>query len=1035
MAVLKIDVVVNDHGAEQKLRQIETATRGIDGATASASASIVKSSSATVSAFSSMSSAAMGFIKTTAAMFAGNLLFSVVNGIGNLGREAFRAAGTLTDLSARSGITISTLQRLSFVGMQAGVSMQAFADAGFMLGVRLNKGSDSVVAAVKQLGLNFAELRSMSPDQMMGAVLSALSKVGSEQERNRLGVELFGRSFKTISAAVTSDYDEMARAARTSGDAQIRALDAASDAWDRWVQNRKADATAALGTLVLVGQTAANLGIWDSVKGALAGAWQMARMDRGLLGAGNFSQMVVGGMGGILAKRPIDKSDVTLPNPNRKTAEDLEDEARELRRVTDERKRAAEEWQKFNDKISGREAIASAKTWLAHLRDVGGVTKLTKDATKDLVKVLDEAIAAYIRLGQRAPAAMLQTWAGLQTAQMVNPELTTSLSQSTLDDARKRAELKAMTERFMGFGVGPSLMLAGAPALVTSLSQETIDANLDSITRVINPWRDGFRALGQQLPDLIFNALRSGSIGGFITTVAGGLGQQFSQTFSKALAAAGGDMAKLGFGTKAMGMAGMGIGAGFQGFEIGGAVGSPGKGALAGAASGAMAGAGFGPIGMGVGAAIGAIGGWLGGRKAQKEARQQMEEQRAEWIKQFGGIQKLKELAAELNVNLGNAFSTKKPEEFRKSVELLNAAIERKNNLLAGVGLITEGTNARAANMGTQADANVVGAGALASFGLQVGTGTSAVQALANLSPSIEALRTSLAGGNVELGTATQRLLELAGIVEANRVPFQNLAADGQVLQGMMQGNIRDFDLFKAITTDIGVQLQGMIDKGVPTAQVFALAQPQLQAIWEAQQKWRFEVDGTTQALLDQAVQQGIVGENAKSVQQQMLDALVGMKDVLITIAQAMGALPNAAANAARGINDAFDSVRPPRFDPNQIEVESPELPEAHTGGLIGWRRLHGGGLASDEVPIIGQRGEFMISRRGVAAVGVGTLQRINRGESVGGGVTFAPGAIVINGDVDSEDRVTDLAIAIAEQIRLNKGGVFQRYQAALGNA
>ncbi len=46
-----------------------------------------------------------------------------------------------------------------------------------------------------------------------------------------------------------------------------------------------------------------------------------------------------------------------------------------------------------------------------------------------------------------------------------------------------------------------------------------------------------------------------------------------------------------------------------------------------------------------------------------------------------------------------------------------------------------------------------------------------------------------------------------------------------------------------------------------------------------------------------------------------------------------------------------------------------------HDGGYID--KFHGGGLAHDEVPAVLQRGEYVVSRRGVAA-----LDRINRGES-----------------------------------------------------
>jgi len=48
-----------------------------------------------------------------------------------------------------------------------------------------------------------------------------------------------------------------------------------------------------------------------------------------------------------------------------------------------------------------------------------------------------------------------------------------------------------------------------------------------------------------------------------------------------------------------------------------------------------------------------------------------------------------------------------------------------------------------------------------------------------------------------------------------------------------------------------------------------------------------------------------------------------------------------------------------------------------HTGGMV--KRMHSGGLKSDEVPIIAQRGEFMVRRSAVAKVGVPFLRRVNQ--------------------------------------------------------
>ena len=81
----------------------------------------------------------------------------------------------------------------------------------------------------------------------------------SPQERNRLGVELFGKSFATIAPAVAAGYTEMAAAATVSSDAQIRAIEQASEAWDRFYLKQTTNVTSWLGNAVIAGTAVQNL--------------------------------------------------------------------------------------------------------------------------------------------------------------------------------------------------------------------------------------------------------------------------------------------------------------------------------------------------------------------------------------------------------------------------------------------------------------------------------------------------------------------------------------------------------------------------------------------------------------------------------------------------------------------------------------------------------------------------------------------------------------------------------------------------------
>lgn len=168
------------------------------------------------------------------------------------GQEAFRAADNMEDLSKKTGLSIETIQRMQFVAEQTGTTLDAMTQAAFRLGVRLDGGGKSVVAAVEKLGLSWRDLKQQSPDKQFETVVAALGKVESATERNRLGQELFGRSFLNIAGAVADGYDKIGSAASTASAEQVKALARASERWAAFVRNLKTNVTAFLGQMLLM---------------------------------------------------------------------------------------------------------------------------------------------------------------------------------------------------------------------------------------------------------------------------------------------------------------------------------------------------------------------------------------------------------------------------------------------------------------------------------------------------------------------------------------------------------------------------------------------------------------------------------------------------------------------------------------------------------------------------------------------------------------------------------------------------------------
>lgn len=103
------------------------------------------------------------------------------------------------------------------------------------------------------------------------------------------------------------------------------------------------------------------------------------------------------------------------------------------------------------------------------------------------------------------------------------------------------------------------------------------------------------------------------------------------------------------------------------------------------------------------------------------------------------------------------------------------------------------------------------------------------------------------------------------------------------------------------------------------------------------------------------------------------------IKNFLQSVARAIANIM--AQQTAQSIIGVFTGSSSPSATGTNVGGTSGQIGIAHTGGLImhtgGYvPRFHVGGLSSDEVPAILQKGEYVVSRKGVAA-----LDRINQGD------------------------------------------------------
>lgn len=191
------------------------------------------------------------FAQFTAANLASTAITKVTGAITGMVTEAIQGAGHILDLGNKTGLSTATIQRMAFVANQTGASLDSFTDSAFKLGVNLADGDSGVVAAVRSLGLSLSDIQRLNPSQQFETIIRSLGSVENQTERNRLGVELFGRNFANIAAAVGEGYDDIAKRATLSSDAQLEAIDRAADRWQQFKDNIRTSTASTIGDFLL----------------------------------------------------------------------------------------------------------------------------------------------------------------------------------------------------------------------------------------------------------------------------------------------------------------------------------------------------------------------------------------------------------------------------------------------------------------------------------------------------------------------------------------------------------------------------------------------------------------------------------------------------------------------------------------------------------------------------------------------------------------------------------------------------------------
>lgn len=181
---------------------------------------------------------ALTSVKGIAAGFvAGFTVDRILTGIGSAVASTIEWGGAITDLSAKTGVSMTALQRWEYAAKQSGNTLDQVVTASLQLSKRIEEGDREVQEAIAGLGLSMASLQQLRPEDQFNAVAEALAKTSDQGQRASAAMALFGRSGADLLPTLTADMkalgDEAERLGVIVDEETLKAMDELGDSWQK----------------------------------------------------------------------------------------------------------------------------------------------------------------------------------------------------------------------------------------------------------------------------------------------------------------------------------------------------------------------------------------------------------------------------------------------------------------------------------------------------------------------------------------------------------------------------------------------------------------------------------------------------------------------------------------------------------------------------------------------------------------------------------------------------------------------------------
>ncbi len=200
-----------------------------------------------------------------------------------------------------------------------------------------------------------------------------------------------------------------------------------------------------------------------------------------------------------------------------------------------------------------------------------------------------------------------------------------------------------------------------------------------------------------------------------------------------------------------------------------------------------------------------------------------------------------------------------------------------------------------------------IGPLAEAAFGALIAKGMTAVEAIQALEPGLAQIQEILTATGQQAPATIAALLGFRAVIDQHKELFEVLGGVDDMLTGLANSGLLTQETFAALGTLVGDAFAELTTQGVSAEDALRLMQPQLQKIWELQQDVHFEVDASTQALLDQAAASGVVGDQFRSATDRMVKGIEGLVARMDALLVGIGIkLPDAVDAAGKTVHRVF---------------------------------------------------------------------------------------------------------------------------------